>query len=134
MVSFIFHKNIKIWQKYIVFFFKKKFYCFLFLPYTNEVDSKFIHKRLLCSALNKRQNELKKLEKDHANILQTLTIKLSSVDLYLLKKRIRHNVGKAVNNVNLTIEKKLKNLTKNTQIPLTSDETIKYLSSYKLTK
>ena len=59
---------------------------------------------------------------------------MSSVDLYLLKKCIRHNVGKAVNNVNLTHEKKLKNLTKNTQIPLTSDETIKNLSSYKLTK
>ena len=120
--------------KIYCFLFQEKILLFSFLPYTNEVDSKFIHKRLLCSALNKRQNELKKLEKDHANILQTLTIKLSSVDLYLLKKRIRHNVGKAVNNVNLTLEKKLKNLTKNTQIPLTSDETIKYLSSYKLTK
>ena len=36
--------------------------------------------------------------------------------------------------INLTLEKKLKNLTKNTQIPLTSDELIKNLSSYKLTE
>ena len=53
------------------------------LPYTNEVDSKFICKRLLRSALNKRQDELKKLEKDHGNPLQTLSLELSSVDLYI---------------------------------------------------
>ena len=56
------------------------------LPYTNEVDSKFIRKRLLRSVLNKRQDELKKLARNHANILQTLTIKLSSVDLYIYRK------------------------------------------------
>ena len=95
------------------------------LPYTNEVDSKFIRKRLLRSVLNKRQDELKKLQKDHAKILQTLTMKLSSVNLYILKKCIRHNIEKAVNNVISTHEKKLKNLTKNIQIPFTSDETIK---------
>ena len=60
-------------------------------------------------------------------------MELSSVDLYILKKCSRHNVGKAVNNVISTHEKKLKNLTKNTQIPFTSEEIIKNLSSYKLT-
>ena len=60
-------------------------------------------------------------------------MELSSVDLYILKKCSRHNVGKAVNNVISTHEKKLKNLTKNTQRPFTSEETIKNLSSYKLT-
>ena len=58
---------------------------------------------------------------------------MSSVDLYILKKCIKHNVGKAVNNLISSHEKKLKNLTKNTQIPFTSEETIKKLSSYKLT-
>ena len=82
----------------------------------------------------KRQDELKKLEKDHAKILPTLTMTLSSIDLYILKKCIRHNVGKAVNNVVSTYEKKLKNLMKNTQITFTSDEIIKNLSSYKLTE
>ena len=60
-------------------------------------------------------------------------MKLSSVDLYILKKCIRHNVEKAVNNVISIHKKKLKYLTKNIQIPFTSDETIKSLSSYKLT-
>ena len=104
------------------------------LPYTLEVGSKFIRKRLLWSALNKCQDELKKLHKDHAKILQTLPIKLPSVDLYILKKYIRHNVKKAVNNVISTHEKKLQNLTKNIHIPFTSDETIKNLSSYKVTE
>ena len=84
------------------------------LPYKNEEASKFICKRLLRSMLNKCQDELNKLEKDHAKILQTLTMKLSSVDLHILKKCIRHNVGKAVNNVILIHKKKLKNLAKNT--------------------
>ena len=97
------------------------------LPYTNEADSKFIRKRLLCSALNKRQ--LKKLEKDHKNTLKTLSLELSSVNLYILKKCIKHNVAKAVDNVISTHKKKLKNSTKNTQIPLTSEKTIKNLSS-----
>ena len=38
------------------------------LPYTNEIDSKFICKRLMQSVLNKR-SALKKLQKDHAKIL-----------------------------------------------------------------
>ena len=85
--------------------------------------------------LNKRQDELKKLQKDQAKILQALTMKLSSVDLYILKKCIRHNVEKAVNNVLISPhEKKLKNQTKIIQIPFTSDKTIKNLSSYKLTE
>ena len=62
-----------------------------------------------------------------------LSLTLSSVDLYIFKKCIKHNVGKAVNNLISSHEKKLKNLTKNTQIPFTPEETIKKLSSYKLT-
>ena len=45
----------------------------------------------------------------------------------------KHNVGKAFNNVISTHKKKFKNLTKNKQIPFTSEEAIKNLSSYKLT-
>ena len=41
------------------------------LPYSNEVDSRFIRKQLVQRQLNKRQGELKKLGKDHAKILQT---------------------------------------------------------------
>ena len=102
------------------------------LQYRNKVASKFICKRLLESALNKRQDELKKRQKDHAKISQTLNMKLSSADLYILKNCIRHNVEKAVNKVISTHEKKLKNLMKIIQIPVTSGETIKNLSSSQL--
>ena len=64
-------------------------------------------------------------------------MKLPPVDLYILKKCIRHNVGKAVNNVISTHKKKLENLTRNTQILFTTDEkttTKKNLSSCKLTE
>ena len=64
-------------------------------------------------------------------------MKLPPVDLYILKKCIRHNVGKAVNNVISTHKKKLENLTRNTQILFTTDEkttTTKNLSSCKLTE
>ena len=66
------------------------------LPHANEINSRFTRKRLLQSALNKCQGELKQLEKDHAKV----SMKLSSVDLYTLKGCIKHNVGKAVNNFN----------------------------------
>ena len=55
------------------------------LPYSNEVDSRFIHKQLVQRPLNKRQGELKKLGKDHAKILETLSMKLPSIDLHILK-------------------------------------------------
>ena len=59
---------------------------------------------------------------------------MSSADLYILKKLLIALITKAVNNVISTHKKKLKSLTKNIQIPFTSDETIKNLSSYKLTE
>ena len=66
------------------------------MPCANGVDSKFIRKQLLRRVLNKSQDEFKKLEKDHENILQTLSLKLLSFDLYILKICIRKNIGKPV--------------------------------------
>ena len=51
-----------------------------------------------------------------------------------MKRCINHNVQNAVKNLIKTHEKKLRNLTKNIQLPLTSDETIKNFSRYKLTE
>ena len=62
----------------------------------------------LQSALNKRPQKLKKLGKDRAKILQTVSI--------------RRNDKKAVSSVISTQEKKLKNLTKNSQIWFTSEQ------------
>ena len=74
------------------------------LPYTNEVDSKFISKRLLRSALNKRQEVRKRLCKYFTDFKYEIVIRRS---IYI-EICIRHNVGKAVNNVISTHGKKLK--------------------------
>ena len=103
-----------------------KFLCFN-LPRTNETDSRFIQKRLLC-ILKKRKGKLRKLKLDYDNILKDLALKLTSVDIYILKRCINHHVQNAVKNVIETHEKKLRNLTKNIQLPFTSDETIKNFS------
>ena len=110
-----------------------KFLCFN-LPGGNETDSRFIRKRLLRSALKAREGELRKLKIDYDNIFRNLTLKLTSIDIYILKRCINHNVQNAVKNVIKTHEKKLRNLTKNIQLPFTSDETIENFSRYKLTE
>ena len=100
----------------------------------NETDSRFIQKRILRSAIKKREGELQKLKTNYDNILNDLTLKLTSIDIYILKRCINHNVQNAVKNVIETHEKKPRNLTKNIQLPFTSDETIKNFSRYKLTE
>ena len=104
------------------------------MPGANETDSRFIWKCLLRSALKKQEGELGKLKIDYDNILKDLALKLTSIDIYILKRYINHNVQNAVKNVIKTHEKKLRNLTKNIQLPFTSDETIKNFSRYKLTE
>ena len=89
-----------------------KFICFN-LPGTNKADSRFIRKRLLRSALKKREGELRKLKIDYDNILKDLRLKLTSFDIYIVKRCINHNVQNAVKNVIKTHEKKLRDLTKN---------------------
>ena len=89
---------------------------------------------MLWSALKKREGELRKLKIDYDNILKDLRLKLTSFDIYIVKRCINHNVQNAVKNVIKTHEKKLRNLTKNIQLPFTSDETIKNFSRYKLTE
>ena len=51
-----------------------------------------------------------------------------------MKRSINHNVQNAVKKVIKTHEKKLRDLTKNIQLPFTSDETIKNFSRYNLTE
>ena len=68
-----------------------KFLCFN-LPGANETDSRFIRKRLLRSAIKKREEELRKLKTNYNNILNDLTLKLTSIDIYILKSFINHNV------------------------------------------
>ena len=87
--------------------------------------------QIFCATINKLKTKLKT---NYDNILNDLTLKLTSIDIYILKRYINHNVQNAVKNVIKTHEKKLRNLTKNMQLPFTSDEAIKIFSRYKLTE
>ena len=82
------------------------------LPGTNDTDSRFIRKCVLRGALKKQEGELRKLKIDYDNILKDLMLKLTSFDIYILKRCINHNVQNALKNVIKTHEKKLRNLTK----------------------
>ena len=64
--------------------------------------------------------------------MNDLSLKLTPIDIYILKRCINYNVQNAVKNVIKTPEKKLRDLTKKIQLPFTFDETIKNFSRYKL--
>ena len=72
------------------------------------------------------------MEKKHRKLIDHLQTKLSSLDLYALKKCIKRNLEKSSNNVIKTHQNKLKVFTKNIHVPFTPDETIKNFSKYKL--
>ena len=57
-----------------------------------------------------------------------------SIDIYILKRCINHNVQNAVKNVIKIQEWKLRNLIKKIKLPFPSDGTIKNFSRYKLTE
>ena len=58
---------------------------------------------------------------------------LNSVDWYFLNKALKNNVDKNISKVISTHRKKLKNLTKNSELPFSPNETVNNLSSWKLT-
>ena len=64
-----------------------KFICFP-LPNTNRFDVLAIRKRLLRSAISKRQKELNKLSCDCDNLTERVKNSLNSVDWYLLNKAL----------------------------------------------
>ena len=65
------------------------------------------------------KGELRKLKIDYDNILKDLMLKLTSINIYILKLCINHNVQSAVKNVTKTYEKTLRNLTKQLLLPIT---------------
>ena len=65
------------------------------LPGANETDPRFIRKRLLRSAIKKQEGELRKLKTNYDLILNDLTLKLTLIDIYILKRCINHNAQNA---------------------------------------
>ena len=109
-----------------------KFLCFN-LPNTSRRDTITIRKQLLRSVIAKRSKEHRKLI--HVRVQLTTRVQgiLKSVDFYILKRTLQHNVTKATAQFVETHHKKLKNLTRNKSIPFTSNETVTNLFSHSLT-
>ena len=84
--------------------------------------------------MRKRKDERYRLEKQLRNIRTEICSILSSTDKYIIQHLIDQNVQKMVKLTIKTHEKKLKNLTKNSMLPVTSTDTLLNLLSVKLTE
>jgi hypothetical protein len=102
------------------------------IPHANYNDIISIKKRLLKSALNKRINEKKLLDKELENLKSQVRKNSSSLQWYLLTKTINNNIKKKELSIITTHEKKLRSLTKSTSIPFKHQNVIKNISSYSL--
>ena len=111
-----------------------KFLCF-HLPANMDrtrQDALGIRRKLLKSAVNRCTKEHHRLLLERDRLKNRISETLSSIDRYILHKSVDHNVTKGVKEFIKTHEKKLKNLTKNSVLPFTSDEVVTNLSSVAL--
>ena len=104
------------------------------LPYTNKTDTNAIRRRLLKTSITKRIKEKNKLEKELNEKIKEVRTILNGVEWYMLYKAIKRNVDKSAEDIILTHEKKLQNLTKNHTIPFHHDDVVTNLSNTKLTQ
>ena len=102
------------------------------LPHANSYDSNAIRRRLLKGALRKRNSELAKLRKDFARVEQQLRDGVGSIQYYLVYRAVTANADKFTQKTIKTHEKKMQNITHNINLPFSSEETIKNMSSYQL--
>ena len=102
------------------------------IPYGSTSDLSAIRKRLLRNALTERLRDKRKLDSSYSN--QCLKIKsiVSSLDWYIINRCVNKNVLSSCDQTVRRHDKKLRNLTKNQELPFTSEQTIKNLSSYTL--
>ena len=104
------------------------------IPHCNHYEERLIRKRLLRSAVHKREKERKQLVKDLNLQVTKIENIVSSFDSYLLTRAIKKNVQRYVTDIVRTHEKKLQQLTKNTFVPFKPDEVIKNMSTYSLSE
>ena len=105
------------------------------LPNVSNKDAVSIPKRLLCSAINKRNKELQHVSKDLSLSENFLFKQLSTIDLYILTKSITSHNKKSLLKSLYTQQKKLSSLTKDCGLPIfTANETITNLTQYELSQ
>ena len=88
------------------------------LPNVSNKDALSIRKRLLRSAINKRNKELQHLSKELSLSENFLSTQLSTIDFYILTKSITSYNKKSLQKSLYTQQKKLSSLTRNCNLPI----------------
>ena len=98
-------------------------------------DALSIRKRLLRSAINKRNKELQHLSKELSLSENFLSTQLSTIDFYILTKSITSYNKKSLQKLLYTQQKKLSSLTRDCNLPIvTANEKITNFTQYELSQ
>ena len=105
------------------------------LPNVCNKDVLSIRKRLLCSAINKRDKELQHISKELSLFENSLSAQLSTIDFYILTKSIISHNQKLLQKQLYTQQKKLSSLTRDCNLPIfTAEESFTNLTQYELSQ
>ena len=105
------------------------------LPNVSNKDALSIRKRLLLSAINKRNKQLQYLSKELSLSENFLCTQLSTIDFYIHTKSITSYNKKLLQKSLNTQQKKLSSLTRDCNLPIfTANETITNLMQYELSQ
>ena len=103
------------------------------LPNVSNKDALSIRKRLLRSAINKRNKEFQHLSKELSLSINFLFTQLSTIDFYILTKSITSYNKKSLQKSLYTQQKKLYSLTRDCKLRVfTANKTITNLTQYEL--
>ena len=105
------------------------------LPNVSNKDASSIRKKLLRSAINKRNKEFQHLSKELSLSGKFLFTRLSTIDFYILTKSITSYDKKSLQKSTNAQQKKLSSLTRDFNLPIfTAKETITNLTQYELSQ
>ena len=105
------------------------------LPNVSSKDALSVCKRLLCSAINKRNKQLQHLSKELSLSENFLSTQLSTIDFYILTKSITWYNKKSQQKSLYTQQKKLSSLTRDCNLPIfTANKTITNFTQYELSQ
>ena len=105
------------------------------LPNVSNKDALSILKRLLCSAINKRNNEFQHVSKDLSIYENFLSQQFSTIDFYILTTFIISHNKKWLLKSLCTQQKKLSLLTRDCSLPIfTANETITNVTQHELSQ
>ena len=105
------------------------------LPNVSNKDALSIRKRLLRSAINKRNKELQHLSKELSLSENVLSTQLSTIDFYIFTKFIIPYNKKSLQKSLYTQQKRLSSLTRDFNLTIfTANETITNLTQYELSQ